>query len=850
MKKSAVTILIFSSWVLFSQAQGAVKPGQLAPSHETLLSVRLIPPDVTLWGPKATQRFLVLGTYADGLERDLTFRSRFSISNPEVAKVEETGRVLALADGEAILGVEVAGQMAKTTLRVKGSEETRPFSFGRDIGAILTKQGCNTSDCHGSVKGKGGFKLSLNALYPKDDYQWIVEGGIYQVLSAESGGPKEPRINLTEPEKSLLLLKPTFSVPHGGGERFAVDSPNYQTILNWIGQGAPYGEESTDESVKMERLEVYPQSTVLDLEGKQQLLVTAHFSNGHREDLTEQVLYVSNDPEVVKVSPEGLVKAEKRGETTVMIRAAGQAVSAGLGVISEPIADYPEVPHRNLIDEYVFTKLRKFNILPSKLSSDGEFLRRVCLDLTGTLPPSHRVREFLADPDPDKRDKLIEILLDSPQYIDYWTYRFADLFRVSYENGGDNTLFGLLYWRWIRNGLVQNKPYDQIARERLSAQGYDGPTRHFFNGSDLRRPTDVMAEQVRVFFGRRLDCAQCHNHPYETWSQDQFWGMTAFFGRFTQLGEINSTPPAVIIDDPAGHGLYGNGEKVIHPRTKEEVPPRFLDGTLLAEKERRDPRMKLAHWMTSHPYFSQAGVNRTWGYFFGRGIVDPVDDFRSTNLPTHPELLEALAQDFVEHGYDLKHLMRLIVQSRTYQLSSTPNETNREDKINYSRAWPRPLDAEVLLDAISQVTGVAEEFSTNAKTPLPPGTRAVDLRRPGMFPSRFLDMYGRTDRQMVPERKVEASVEQALHMLAGSTYTAKLSKEGGRIDRFLKSGASDHQIIEELSLAARCRFPKAGEQAELEKRIEKMIGGGSSRREALEALLWGLIASREFAYNH
>jgi hypothetical protein len=417
MKKSAVTILIFSSWVLFSQAQGAVKPGQLAPSHETLLSVRLVPPDVTLWGPKATQRFLVLGTYADGLERDLTFRSRFSISNPEVAKVEETGRVLALADGEAILGVEVAGQMAKTTLRVKGSEETRPFSFGRDIGAILTKQGCNTSDCHGSVKGKGGFKLSLNALYPKDDYQWIVEGGIYQVLSAESGGPKEPRINLTEPEKSLLLLKPTFSVPHGGGERFAVDSPNYQTILNWIGQGAPYGEESTDESVKMERLEVYPQSTVLDLEGKQQLLVTAHFSNGHREDLTEQVLYVSNDPEVVKVSPEGLVKAEKRGETTVMIRAAGQAVSAGLGVISEPIADYPEVPHRNLIDEYVFTKLRKFNILPSKLSSDGEFLRRVCLDLTGTLPPSHRVREFLADPDPDKRDKLIEILLDSPEYV-------------------------------------------------------------------------------------------------------------------------------------------------------------------------------------------------------------------------------------------------------------------------------------------------------------------------------------------------------------------------------------------------------------------------------------------------
>ena len=362
-----------------------------------------------------------------------------------------------------------------------------------------------------------------------------------------------------------------------------------------------------------------------------------------------------------------------------------------------------------------------------------------------------------------------------------------------------------------------------------------------------------MAEQVRVFFGRRLDCAQCHNHPYETWSQDQFWGMTAFFGRFTQLGEIESTPPAVIIDDPAGHGLYGNGEKVIHPRTKEEVPPRFLDGTLLAEKERADLRMKLAGWMISHPYFAQAGVNRIWGYFFGRGIVDPVDDFRSTNLPTHPELLEALARDFVEHGYDLKHLMRLIVQSRTYQLSSTPNESNKNDQVNYSRALPRPLDAEVLLDAISQVTGVAEEFFTNdvsGKIPLPPGTKAVDLRRPGMFPSRFLDMYGRTDRQMVPERRVEASVTQALHMLAGSTYTGKLSKQGGRIDRFLRSGASDRQIIEELSLAAGSRFPTAREQVQLEERIEKMIAQESSRQQALQALLWGLITSLEFAYNH
>ena len=326
--------------------------------------------------------------------------------------------------------------------------------------------------------------------------------------------------------------------------------------------------------------------------------------------------------------------------------------------------------------------------------------------------------------------------------------------------------------------------------------------------------------------------------------------MTAFFGRVTQLGQLSHTPPGVVIDDPAGHGLYGQGEKVIHPRTKEEVPPRYLDGTLLAEDELSDPRTPLASWMTSHPHFAEAAVNRIWGYFFGRGIVDPVDDFRSSHQPTHPRLLKALARDFVEHGHDLKHLIRLIVRSRTYQLSSTPNQTNRDDRINYSRAWSRPLDAEVLLDAISQVAGVPEEFKNGTGMPMPPGTRALNLDRPHMFPSRFLDMYGRTDRQKVPERRVEANVEQGLHLLAGPTYTSKLSKQGGRIDRYLKNGASDREVIEELSLAGRSRFPTPGEQAALERMIATRIEGGSSRRQALEALLWGLVASREFAYNH
>ena len=821
-----------------------------AAASSQLLSVRLVPEEATLWGARAVQRFLVLGKYADGLERDISKRSRFSIADSGIAKVDERGRVAALADGPTVLSAQVEGRSANSRLRVEGSEEIRPFSFAQDIGGIFTKQGCNSGECHGGVKGKGGFKLSLNALYPKDDYKWIVEGGVYQVLTAESGGPKEPRIYREEPEKSVLLLKPTFSVPHGGGQRFALDSPDYETILNWIRQGTPYGEETGTQTGAVERLEIYPRSTVLDLEGSQQLLVTAHLSNGQQEDVTGQVLYVSNNPEVVQVTSEGLVKAVKTGETAVLIRAAGHAISAGFGVIAAPLSGYPEVKPRNLIDEYVLAKLRRFNIIPSGLASDEEFLRRVCLDVTGTLPPPQRVRAFLASQNTRKRDQLIEILLQSPEYVDYWTFRFADLFRVSYEAGpGANAR---MYWQWIRDSVAENKPYDRMAGERLAGQGYNGPTRHYYNGSDLRRHTDVMAEQVRVFFGRRLDCAQCHNHPYESWSQDQFWGMTAFFGRFTQLWDLGGGP-AILIDDPAGHGMYGNGEKVIHPRTQEEVPPRFLDGTLLPADERTDPRMRLTEWMISHPYFAEAIVNRMWGYFFARGIVDPVDDFHSTNPPTHPDLLKALAKDFRKQGHDLKHLIRLIVQSRTYQLSGSPNPTNREDRTNYSRSLPRPLDAEVLLDAISQVTETREDFRMYPGNTtrlffmrLPSGTRAIHLGRPDLLPSRFLDLYGRPDRQMVPERKGEANLGQALHLIAGPTYNSKFSQPGGRLDRLIRSGASDRHIIEELYLAALCRFPTAPEQVEL----EEMIAGRSSRQEALENLLWALVASRQFAYNH
>jgi hypothetical protein len=827
-----------SSTVLFAADPPAV-----------LESIRLEPRNPTLRGAHARQRLLVIGTYRDRIERDLTARSRFSVARPELASVDASGRVTALADGETTVRAEADGRTAETTLRLEGVVNRRPFSFARDVGGIFTRRGCNASECHGGVKGQAGFKLSLNALYPRDDYKWIVEGGVFQVLSAESSGPKRPRIDLKEPEKSLILQKPTMSIPHGGGKRFALDSEDYRTLIEWVRKGAPYGESGGETAAsKIERVEIFPREGVLEPSGTQRLLVTGVLSDGRREDLSDEVLYASNNPDVAQVDPDGVVKAVATGETSIMVRAAGHAVSARFGVIGPPVARYPRVARNNFIDEHVFRKLERFNIVPSELSGDAEFLRRACLDLTGTLPPPDRVREFLASTDPRKREKLIATLVDTPEYVDFWTFRFSDLFRAASGTNGAPE-HGYAYWLWIRDSIASNKPYDQLARERIAAQGYEGPSRHYLPYGQEGRPEETMPEEVRVFLGRRFDCAQCHNHPFESWSQDQFWGLAAFFGRVRRT-EWTGFGANVIWDDPAGrdpdYGADPESARVLHPRTHREVQPAFLDGKGLAPGQADDPRLPLAEWLTRHPYFAETLVNRMWGYFFGRGLVDPVDDFRSTNPPSHPELLQALARHFREHGHDLKDLIRLIAGSRAYQLSAVPNETNRADTLNFSHALPRALPAEVLLDAITAVTGVPESFANTMGGEEPRGTRAVQLKMPDLYPSRFLDMYGRASRERVPERNDKANLNQALHLLVGPTYTERLGAEGSRLARLLASRRSDREIIEEFFVAALSRSPSQAEADEL----SRIVRSNSSHTGALENLVWALLSSREFASNH
>ena len=817
---------------------GSAGSGQFR-SPESLRDVRLVPSQVRLQGEGASQSFLVVATDARGLEVDLTSESRFSLSDDRLAEVGPEGLLRARRDGEVRLRAEVAGRRLEAAVHIEGTARARPFGFARDVVGVFTRNGCNGSECHGGVKGRGGFKLSLHGINPREDYRWTVTGGVYQVLSPKAAEPFAPRVDLKDPEQSRLLLKPTMGLPHGGGQRFERDSADYRRLLEWILQGAPYGAGS-QAGARIERLEASPREAIMEPGARRRLLVTAFLEDGRSEDLSPEVLYESSDPAVVEVSPAGVVRALKPGQARVSVRAAGKLFQVRCGVIRRPLAEYPEIVKHNFIDDQVFDRLRELHILPAGLSSDSAFLRRVCLDLTGTLPPPGRAREFLSDRDPRKRERLIERLLNSPEYVDYWTFRFADFFRVVYRNAYS-------YKSWIRESLARNKPYDQMARERVAAQGNGGATRHFIKSvsGEVMRPHEKMGEDVRVFLGIRLDCAQCHDHPYETWTQDQFWGITAFYGQLTRI-----RTPSVFMDDISGNEEQPEGPKVIHPRRRQEVAPSFLDGSPPSALS-NNPRDQLADWMTApeNPYFSQAIVNRVWANFFGKGLVEPVDDFRPGNPPSHPELLEALAEDFRRSGYDLKHLMRTIARSGTYQLSGDFNPTNREDEINHSRALPRRLDAEILLDAISQVTGIEEAFAVHNYVrggTEPKGTRAIELV-PEVTPSQFLEVYGRpVSRDSMPWRDYRSTLRQALHLLVGSTYTTKLAAEGGRVDRLLSAGASDREIVRELYLAALSRFPTAEEEA----RLQALIEGAPSRRKGVENLAWGLLASRQFTYNH
>jgi hypothetical protein len=763
------------------------------------------PPSIELYGKPATQVFVVTYTDDKGYEHDVT--AECAPSNVARSTMKN-------------VAVNCRGLQATAPVSVKPAVRAPGISFVNDVSPIFTMSGCAGSNCHGSIRGQRGFKLSLFGYEPKLDYEAITGG-------------KAPRIDLKQPEKSLLLTKPTTQTPHGGGFRFAPESLQYRTIVDWLKQGAPY---DADDSVRIVELSVFPQQRVLlGPDQRQQLIAIARYSDGSVRDMTHLVQYTSNEPDTVQVDARGVAKALQTGETSIMVRTMGKAVSARILVAAgQTAADYPATPRNNYIDDHVFDKLRRLNIRPSGLTTDEQFMRRVYLDTIGLLPEESETREFLASADPAKRSALIDRLLARRESAELWALKFTELFRAGTREAGAKG--ARIVYDYIRQSFRENKPYDRFVREVLVSQGAhsfatsptaglkQSPT-SFYNISFDSNAPDHATNISQLFLGVRIECAKCHNHPWEKWTQDDFYGFAAFFAR-VGIKEVYEN------DENATQ--YMEEGSVEHPKTKKRMEAKFLDGGTVPDEQDADIREKLAAWMASpdNPFFARTIVNRVWKHFMGRGLVEDVDDFRVTNPPTHPALLDALASDLIAQKFDLRHLMSTILNSRTYQLSSEPNESNRNDSLNYSHFTMRRLMAETMLDAMSQVTGVNEKFNG-----YPPGTRAMQVY--GGAGSYMLASFGRLNRDIICERDSQPDMAQTMHMISGSTIQKKVSSM--KVDL----NAGDDELIERTFLRALVRKPSAEEKAAALARIQK-----GDRAAAIQDLTWALLNAKEFLYQH
>ena len=790
----------------------------LVPASFAGAQLTVLPNDPFLFGKGSRQRLVAVARLADGTTRDVTAETRFVSERPEVAAVVDGSFVEARAFGGATIRATYRGIDGSTTALVQRADRPLPSSFAADILPVLTKIGCNGGGCHGALNGQNGFKLSLFGYEPEADYEMIVR--------AHDGR----RVNLGEPEKSLLLAKPTFQVEHGGGKLLRADSADYRVLLEWLRGGA---RRAGSGERRMTALEVLPGSVLLyGGNSTAQLLVRARYSDGTEADVTHQVRFQSNDDSIAAVSGSGVVAPRRGGETAVVARAPGLAAAARVGVVIERhrIANLEPV---NFIDELVFEKLKALEIPPSAPADDATFLRRVSIDIAGLIPTAAEARRFLADRDPRKRARLVEDLLQRPEYADHWATYWGDHLsntRQLLYNKGPFT-----FTRWLYTAFRNNTRYDRFARELLVSSGnmFDAPATSYY--PLMRKELDLAAMTSQLFLGVTIDCARCHNHPLEKWTRDDFNGMAAFF---SQVRYKNGAGPR-------------NNERILyvdfarqfqHPETRTTYLPKPLDGPIMESGEWDDRREMLADWLTSpgNRWFARAMVNRMWRNFLGRGLVEPVDDFRATNPPTNEPLLNALAADFVSHGYDLHHLIRRITSSRVYQLSSEPVAGNRDDTMAYSRYYPRRLHSEQLLDSISQATAVPEKFRS-----LYPGTRAMQVPDPEIE-SYFLEVFDRPSRQLICERKNAQTLNQALHLISGDTVHQKVSHKEGFLAKVLESGRTPADVLEELYLRTLSRYPRGEERAA----AREAGARAGEERQGIEDVFWALLNSKEFLYNH
>ncbi len=794
------------------------------PPVPPIIELSAFPAKLELNGIRDSRRILVTGRTADGQVVDLTLEAQL-VAEGEAVVLEDDGYISPRKEGAAEIVVKAAGKEARVPVVVKEAKPA-PVSFVREIQPSMSKVGCNAGTCHGAQEGKNGFKLTLRGYDPELDYFALVDD-----LSGR-------RFNRSLPSQSLMLLKPTQGVPHVGGFLFDEDSRYYKLIHEWIAEGCQY-----DAQARVSRLEVFPSSPVIDREGRKlQQIVIAHYPDGTSRDVTRDAVFSSSNFNVATVTNStgnsGVVESFRRGETAILVRYEGAYAANQITVLGDRTGfAWVDSPELNFVDTHVNNKLKKMKTLPAELCTDAEFLRRISLDLTGLTPSLEQVKAFLADPRDSaaKRNAKIDELLETSEYIDHWTLKWSDLLLANRKFVTEKGVWG--YRNWIRSAIASNQPYDQFVADLVTANGstFQNPAANYYRVS--REPPAVMENLTQVFLGTRFSCNKCHDHPFERWTQGQYYQLSAYF---SAVGRKPGTIPEEEVIYP-----LRTAQAVVNPRSNAAVPAKFpFDHAGSAAVDAHgDLREQLAQWLTSkdNPYFATALVNRYWSYLMGRGIIDPVDDIRSSNPASNAELLKALTDDFLAHNMDMQHLLRTIARSHTYQRSFKTNKWNEDDTENYSHFNPRRLTAEQLFDAI-----MVASASPVTLPGVPAGFRATQLPDSNIQIG-FLDMFGRPPRE-IPcecERAAEVSLAQTLNLINGPTVSEAIIHPHGLIARLVAANADDKTLIEDLYLSVLNRYPTDGERMT----AAGYFLGVSSRAEAAQDLMWALMNSPAFLFN-
>jgi hypothetical protein len=787
--------------------------------EKPVVELKAYPPQITFTSAKAKQRIVVQATLPDGTTMDVTVHSRYRLKDPRLARIEQ-GALSPRTNGQTTLTVSYAEHLVEVPVKVAFATNDAALSFSLDVMPVFMKAGCNAGSCHGSSRGKDGFRLSLFGFDPEGDY--------YRLTREQIGR----RINLAVPEESLIVQKGLGMVQHTGGERFKTNSQLCQTLVAWLQAGAPKDPPTVP---KLAGLEIFPTTAVLEGSNTlQHFVARAHYSDNSERDVTPLTVFLSNNEVTARVADDGTVTAGQRGEAFIQARFGEFNVGAQIIVIPKNVQyAWSDAAVGNYLDEAVDAKLRKLRLNPSDLCDDATFLRRASLDITGTLPSSGEVRDFLANADSAKRGQLIDRLLERKEFADLWVMKWAELLEI---RSRDNRVFPkatVLYFEWLRDQMMADVPVDKIVRALLTANGsnFRNPPANYL---EVEQDTLKIAENTaQIFMGMRIQCAQCHNHPFDRWTMNDYYGFAAFF---SQVGRKAGDDPRenVVFDKPGG--------EVKHPVTGATMKPKFLGGET-PEIKNETRREALAQWLTApeNPYFAKNLANLVWTHFMGRGIIEPVDDVRISNPPSNPELLDALARHLVQYKFDFKKIVRDVCASRAYQRSTRANSINAGDERNFSKASLRRIRAEILLDCISEVTETKDKFNG-----LPRGARAVQIAD-GNTANYFLTTFGRATRTTVCscEVKVDPNLSQALHLLNGDTVQNKI-EQGGLVKRLLKAGHSPEEVLDELYLRCLARLPDAQEKSKLAPYLQQ----DGNPEQILNDLFWALLNSKEFVFDH